>query len=471
MALWRKLLITMNTYNEKYAECTTKELNNITFRNTLQKVFYDNWKKRENFYSLEVIFSPKCNQGCTYCYLNKDNQHIYSNQDFKEEESLKNVRLILEWLKEMDVAPPQFDIFSGELFAQKVGYDLLEVILNFYDENPDVKKPELFVIPTNGTFVVNEELAEKVKNYIRRFKEKGTRLALSFSIDGLYASKITRKYKRNLDYDLSSSYTDENFYDKAFQFMAEMDCLPHPMISPENISVWKENFLWYEQIMEKYGIKFEELFLLEVRNHNWTSEKIEQYQEFVIFVLEHMRKKYNDDEHFINWLTEFTEDNPCLGFNFLSSMLYNQKRAPSCTLGRQLMIRASDLKVFPCHRLVYPEFEIGHYYPDEEKVLEFDTVAPELGIAILGYNPKAQNICSRCILNYMCMGQCQGACYETTGEVFTPIPSVCNLIYARTKTVLKTIEKMGLLNKYLEHIHNDVLMKNMIYFINNELGE
>ena len=79
MEHWRKLLIFMKTNLENYS---LKELNNYTFDNLLDKKFYQYWKKYQDELALEIIFSPVCNQGCSYCYLNKDNQGIYSNQNF-----------------------------------------------------------------------------------------------------------------------------------------------------------------------------------------------------------------------------------------------------------------------------------------------------------------------------------------------------------------------------------------------------
>ena len=123
-------MIFMKTNLENYS---LKELNNYTFDNLLDKKFYQYWKKYQDELALEIIFSPVCNQGCSYCYLNKDNQGIYSNQNFNVEESLKNVVKILQWLEVKQMMPVQIDIFSGEFFAQKAGYDLLETIINFYE--------------------------------------------------------------------------------------------------------------------------------------------------------------------------------------------------------------------------------------------------------------------------------------------------------------------------------------------------
>lgn len=458
--------------NKNLENLTLQELNNNVFDHVLEKTFYNNWKKFRENSALEIIFSPICNQQCSYCYLNKDNQNIYSCQEFDVEKSIANVIKLLEWLEFKQMVPSQMDIFSGEFFAQEAGYQLLESIAKFYEEHSTYHAPEIIVIPTNGTFAVQDSLIERIKSYIFRFKNFGTRLVLSFSIDGLYAGKITRKYKKDLDFALSSSYTSpEEFYEKAFAFMSETECLPHPMISPENVSAWKENFLWYEDIMNRHHMNFFDLYILEVRNYNWTEESYKAYEDFLLFVLDYMRKKFKTDDEFLDWVLKNPDEYSCSGFNFLASFAICDRTSPSCTMGRHLMVRADDLKVFPCHRLVYPDLEIGQYVPDEEEKLKFNVVAPELGIAIASFNPKNQNACSRCPINYLCMGQCHGSCHETLGDMFTPIPTVCHLIYRKLKAELNYFKENNLLNGVLERINSDIVIKQIISFVERELGE
>ena len=77
--------------NKNLENLTLQELNNNVFDHVLEKTFYNNWKKFRENSALEIIFSPVCNQQCSYCYLNKDNQNIYSCQEFDAEKSIANV--------------------------------------------------------------------------------------------------------------------------------------------------------------------------------------------------------------------------------------------------------------------------------------------------------------------------------------------------------------------------------------------
>jgi len=79
------------------------------------------------------------------------------------------------------------------------------------------------------------------------------------------------------------------------------------------------------------------------------------------------------------------------GFNILSA---NFKRydsdAFSCTLAENLMIKISDLTIYPCHRLLYPELKFGHFIIDDQndEITEIIADNTEIGITILGMKPS-----------------------------------------------------------------------------------
>lgn len=449
---------------------TYQELNDLTFNNFLEHYYYDTWRKNSTFSSIEIIFSPKCNLKCAYCYVNKNNENIYDTECFNEEQCLKNVKLLLEFLSKKE-AMPILDIFSGELFAQEAGYHLIETILDFFETHPEAKRPPYIIVPTNGTFIHNDILTKKIADYKQRFINTGTRLFLSYSIDGKYADQHSRKYKSNLDINLNYPL-DDNYYEKLFSFMAEQNDLPHPMIAPENIDYWIENFLWFEEMMEKNSIPVEELYMLEVRNFNWTPKKIQKFIEFEEFLLKHMYEKYNyNKEQFIQWLTSTSDKTSLIGFTLLGNIYTQNLTGTGCTLGKQLMIRADDLKVFPCHRLTYPDMEIGHFIPDKDNILKFVTYRPELGIALSAYTPRRNNLCKNCNIQFLCLNQCAGSCYEVTGDMFTPIPSVCNFEYAKAKTFFKVLIDLNLINLFIENLSQTEVITNLLIFLKEEFPE
>lgn len=443
-------------------------LNDNVFQNFLNNYFFKAWKENQSaaYEGLEIIFSPKCNLKCSYCYVHRNNKGIYNEEWFEPEQALNNVTEILKWLGKNEMAP-SIDIFSGELFAQEIGYDLLETIVSFYEKNNIKRIPPYFIVPTNGSFLNEPKLAEKIIRYKERFQKVGTKLALSFSFDGYYCDNITRRFKKEIDLPFRAEYTEE-FYDTIFSFMSKYGGLPHPMIASENIEAWKKNFLWFEKMFNKYNIPIESLYLLEVRNYNWDKKTLKKFSEFLEFLIRHMFNKYNQNkEKFANWLTTRGE-NIHRGFNILGTVFNRNESGSNCTFGRQMMIRASDLKMFPCHRLAYPELEIGHFLTKDDN-FKFVTKQAELGLITSAYTTNSSNICNSCNIRFLCIGQCYGSCYEVLNDMFTPIPSVCNLEYIKVKTILSTLKDIGVLNETLAKVENQAVLINILNFIEKEL--
>ena len=170
--------------------------NNVAANYFLKEYFYKNFDSTNGVNnSIEVIFSPKCNLQCSYCYLHKYYQETFPTDMFNVEKSLANMEIVLEWMKKNNFNCP-IEIFSGELFSQSSGYELLEVIYNFLVKNPSFK-PRYVTVPSNFTFICDDILTKKVKSLLDRYMDIGVPLLLSASVDGKYMEdnrKIFKKY-------------------------------------------------------------------------------------------------------------------------------------------------------------------------------------------------------------------------------------------------------------------------------------
>lgn len=456
-----------------------QKLNDNVINNMFKKSIFEKWKNNgeespeTGSFRLELIFSPKCNLKCQYCYVNKNNQNIYFNTPWNVEQSLNNVKLLLQWLYDNDYSP-ELDIFSGELFAQESGFLLLETILDFYKEHNDKPTPPAIIIPTNGTFLKDESLSYRLDNLIKRLRDEvNINVHLSFSFDGLYADSITRQYKCNLDYDLSQEI-DQKYYDTLFQYMKDHEFLSHPMLSPENIHVWKENYLWFAEMFEKYNIPLKSMYLLEVRNWNWNKQNISDFVDFINFVMDYWwERTKHDKKEFLDYFM-YTNHNEglCAGNNFLINNFYAPQKGDgaSCTFGRHVMVKVSDLTIYPCHRLLYPELKIAHFKLNEQKelILECDNI--ELGICTYSYSTENHPVCSTCAIQGLCCTPCYGSQYEVTKDLFTPIPTVCCMEYEKLKAIVNKLIEYDIYDDFL----NDLSIPHRIKisnFVNNEIKE
>ena len=402
--------------------------NDILFNNFLEDYFYKDFRNGATRPELELIISPVCNLGCKYCYLHKYYSESFPKSMFDEEKTKENLKKILAWIDKNEFKL-NLDIFSGELFAQNIGYEVIDIIYDWCKVTPN--KPLQITIPTNFTFILSDEHTQKVKGILEKFLEIGVQIRLSASFDGEYC-ETNRPFVRDLDIKFNHN-RDAEYYEKVFHFSEKWDCGFHPMVYSKNIEKWKDNFLWFQEQFEKYKISWKNLYLLQVRNVEWTDDQLKEFYDFIYFLCEwSSNKKKEEGKDLIDFI--FNEK----GFNILSQCFHskNNKGLP-CAIQTELTIRVSDLKVFPCHRLLYQDFEIGEYVEDDEEVLKFKTKNCSLGLTIYGMHTNIQPYCRKCEVNQICIGGCLGAQYETNGSMFIPIQTVCKLNTTLAMAIIK----------------------------------
>ena len=125
-------------------------------------------------------------------------------------------------------------------------------------------------LPTNGTFILNDETVQPILNYRNWFADVNTILTFSLSIDGAIIDNINRPHNDN-------TTISEEQYDKIFSFSKETGCGFHPMVAACSIEYWKENFIWWKEQIKKYDFStnvHSRVMMLEVRNNDWTKPKI-----------------------------------------------------------------------------------------------------------------------------------------------------------------------------------------------------
>lgn len=424
------------------SNATYEQENQLLFESFLDNYFYSDWREK-NMRSFEIIISPKCNLGCSYCYINKYNNKLF-NKTQSTDNVLSNIDYILKFLDNKQFTG-ELNLFSGELLSQQLGYDLLEKIYTFYKDKPREKKIKLICIPTNYTFICDEECTSKVQDLIDRFRDIGINLFLSASFDGKKVETY-RPYKEDLDFCFKENYRTDDYYEKVFAFMKKNDFGPHPMIYNKAIFNWKENFDWFQSMLEKYDMDWWNLYLLQVRNNGWTKEQNQEMYNFIRYIIDFSLKKCDNNPE---KLLEFLKKRK--GFNILTAPFFKTNRGTTCGLQLNLCIRAEDLKTFSCHRLMYEDFIICDWEKDEEVGLKPIVKNAELGITTYGCNTKSFPICIECPIKELCNGGCLGAQYESTGSMFTPIPNVCKNYYYLIKAVIDGFDEIGITEKFIDY--------------------
>lgn len=138
------------------------------------------------------------------------------------------------------------------------------------------------------------------------------------------------------------------------------------------------------------------------------------------------------------------------GFNTLSAALSTTGRGLGCSLQSGLYLRLTDWSLGPCHRQSYDHMNLGKFRIEGEDIVGVDVNNPELWFAELTSSQKSYPYCENCLLRWTCSGGCLGSNYETTGDPFTPPPTMCRLEHQKIYSMAKTYQELGILDAILK---------------------
>lgn len=393
---------------------------------------------------LELFITPECNLKCTYCYLNNYGEKLYSSNIRDKNTIIKNLELILKMCHKQQLHPKQLELMSGEIWYSDFGIIILNIILDFYKKYGIISKT--ISIPSNMSFINYPEFADIIQNIIDEFTKLGVRMYFSASIDGKIIEDKTRPQKANV------INKDDEFYDKVFSFCAKNHFGFHPMIAANGIEYWKENFIWYQEMLKKYNIDPKtSIMTLEVRNNDWTDEKIESYIDYLEFLWNYTYSGIDDDKIGFKIIDDLIGNsksykNTTRIYNILHLDPYTDKI--DCGLQERLTVRLGDLAIVPCHRTSYDKFVIGKYIVENDEIVDIKAINPEIALAIFSMNPVMSCIkCGACIYNKLCMKQCFGANIEANNEILNPCDTVCKLFKRKIDFLVNKYIKYGVLEK------------------------
>lgn len=404
----------------------------------LDRTFLATWRNQaggnENYRKLELFLNTKCDLNCAYCYLARFGKQLYPPELQKDKLGLDNLAMVLDWLIGNKLAP-ELEIFSGEPLTQNIGYRALNMILDKF-RNAE-SKPKSIVIPSNFTFMLNDDKTKKVEQLLVQSRELGMPIVLSASIDGKYC-EANRPFKHG-----GNDPRDDGYYDKVFAFCKKWHFSFHPMIYSQNIEHWPANFLWFQKMFIEYGLPWDGIYLLHVRNAEWDRNSTVEFQNFISWLIEwvfttHCHGRPGEYLDFV------MGKGPSRGFNILGTPLTTCGRGIGCSIQSTVHLRMGDLAIVPCHRTSYPGMNFAHFEVKDGRITGIKADNPELMIAIASLDSKNQPMCEQCLIRNLCSGGCLGSQFETTGDLFSPIPTVCRLEHAKIQAMVNTYKKLRL---------------------------
>lgn len=381
---------------------------------------------------------------CTYCYYNRHGHELYPVEIRDPKTSLHNIGILLDYLIQNDTVPGKIEIFSGEPFATEFGFQVFTLILDKFKDNS--RKPANIIAPTNGTFLLTDKKTARVESLLESFKAAGIPVFLSLSVDGKYE-------ETNRPMAAANDGRNDDYYERVFTFAKKHGLGFHPMVYSDGIDRWQENFLWFQAGFARHGIDWTNLYLLEVRNPEWSPVQCDRLAGFMRFLVKWSWDRCGRDP---STFREFLFKGH--GFNILSAPFSTVGRGIGCSVQSTLYVRVGDLAIVPCHRTMYPDYEYGRFTVEDGKITGITSKNVEMALGVIAAAGKNMPYCQACTIKSLCSLGCLGAQYESTGDFFTPIPTVCQMEHAKVLGILLALRDIGMLNDVLSVTNADKRM-------------
>lgn len=389
-----------------------------------------------NSMGLEFFVTSTCNKKCTYCYLHKNEDKLYPKELRDSQLILKNLKILLDHFSKYNNGKyNKLDLFSGEIWGTSLGNQVFDILISYAE-----KKKIIFsaiIIPSNCSFIANEQQLDTIKNYIQKFKDVGTRLVFSCSSDGLIIDEITRPY------NVKNKMEITEFYNKLWDFAEEYSFCFHPMVDAFTIDQWPENLQWWIEKSEQYNHNLlDKVMMLEVRNPNsWNDQTITSYLKFLKQITEYFAGTLNNNiETLLRETFEMipAKESALKRATYFPWSLRTTNRA-SCSVTQSMCVRLGDLMICPCHRLAYPKLNYGQYIVENNEIvgIEANNIAGVVNHYITGHDGYLK--CDSCVFSSMCVKGCHGAQFEDSKEYLYPIASVCEMQKAKILYILYNI--------------------------------
>ena len=424
----------------------------------LNELIFDPWRRGESDqHSLEFQVNYDCNQSCKYCYVNRHGDDLYPQDIRTKDDVIKNTKILLNWIEDEGLQIDTWQIFSGSLFSQEVGHQVVELMYEKLSKTKKNKiKPDTITIPTNMTFVVDDQTRKRVEEYINKFANIGVKLHLSESVEGKYM-KSNRPIRRELPQGENIGEhlfdIDEKDFDKVFKFAKKYGYGFHPMIYSDGIEKWKKNFMWFQDMFDKYDMPHNNIFLLEVRNQEWSDQDVQEFREFVTFVHEWVYQNIakGDKGKFLELIKEGNT------INMIYGLIGSTKhKGMPCSIQNDLQVRLGDLHFGPCHRTSYKGFEFGKFKNDGHTITGVEAINAEMAMAIYGLDHETFQGCQTCPIRPICNKTCLGANIEDTGEIFSPNPKSCQLGFGKVLGALDFYKNNNMLDRAKQYMEERV---------------
>ena len=287
----------------------------------------------------------------------------------------------------------------------------------------------------------------KIQHFINEFKKIGIALTFSISVDGAIIEEENRPLNNGV-------VKTEEFYDKLFIFAKHNHFGFHPMVAAYSIEKWIDNFKWWEKQCAKYDMNVDEVvMLLEVRNNDWTEEKIDAFCDFLKFLID--RQNFKTVKELASYLFDFDLYDEKIMPGYSPQFFPQAQGAIGCSISNSLIIRLGDLAICPCHRTSYNKLLYGKFIVENNKITDIQANNVEFAIrCLLGNELLCGMKCDVCIFAPYCLKGCRGSQYENVADPLYPVPGVCHFFERKYTFLVSYLNQLGVID-YLKQTNNE----------------
>ena len=417
---------------------TPYEQDKILANDVLERNYYTRFRKGMG--RIELFLTGACRANCDYCYLKKNQANLYPAKLHKEEVIIANLQKVLNWYVKNEFTC-SLDIFSAEWLTTPIAEKVIDCIYNTFSQVPEEKRPKAVLAADNMQFLKDDEVTKKVESYIDKLQSLHIDFPLSASVDGKYC-------------DYGRTENSDEYYKKLSDFLEKHQIYTHPMISSDNIKYQIENRKWWKENFSDRITAPHRTFTLEVRDNTWNEESIQHLINYCDYLIDEAYEYFGyDKEKMLRFIFNIpqigVEDNHVAAYNIIGlNRNYTEQNSDflTCSAYDSLVIRLGDLKVAPCHRLYYPELELGQFNTDEENNILTDFEPKNIALLIAYCHVKRSCLphCENCKFNGICIGFCNGASFEEYKNPFIPQKEVCDMYRTKLSFLIYKYYTMGL---------------------------
>jgi hypothetical protein len=114
------------------------------------------------------------------------------------------------------------------------------------------------------------------------------------------------------------------------------------MVYSNKIEKWMDNFLWFQKMFYKYGKSPFSIYLLEVRNADWSKQQSKELGYFMRFLIKFTQKFFQGEQTNHEFFQSILKEQ---SYNILVHPYTQTSRGIGCSLQTTFQVNTSDLGV------------------------------------------------------------------------------------------------------------------------------